>query len=648
MRPNKTIAKYLCPITIVLGIILTIWLRTPFLKEGSPYLYREDEGHHFNRIVNMMKSGDLNPHYFHKPSLHFYLRLPVVAAGFLWSVKKGEINNLNEIVTSDPFGVADYSFSVSHPRLLLVSRTFSLLLQLGSIALTFAICMRLLGGFWLPAFAAILFALSPSAISESSVIGVDGVMTFFCLLSVYLGLRAHELKTTLALFWCAVAAGLAVSSKYNALPIIVVPLIACLTQKPYRLERSLIALFIPWIAFIAASPYIIISLPEFLNQLAYEIWHYGIAGHIGHMAEPGLSQLKFYCNWLSHDGLGLIAASLALCGSVLLIFKFRNYNLLIALAFPVLFFLLMIAQKANFERNMVVIIPFAAIFSALTLSSLKKIIPQTLICLLAAIALIQPAVSAFELRSATAVIPESRLAAASEIQALAQEGKEFAVDGKLQFARKLLEVPGVSRSDFTNASPAKAYQDGFDYLAIRSSDKFKMLSGGFFEDVREFDGANEPQRIVQNPALSFLKRKTDLNSEQTSQLQRDLIPLTLVFPDSKSEISFAQQPDPQLWLQKSIQSLLIKTSDNTTLPQTLKLNLFSPWPDQVVTFYVGSNATEVNMAGKALSEVSLQLEPGKKEQFILVKSSRVHSPKALGISIDTRRLAVAIKAAALY
>ncbi|NDC38077.1 MAG: hypothetical protein EBZ48_08485 [Proteobacteria bacterium] len=70
--------------TLLLALVIlafAAWLRVPFIRSGMPYFYNEDEAHHYNRVVNMVKRGEFNPHYFLKPSLHFYLRMPVVAVG---------------------------------------------------------------------------------------------------------------------------------------------------------------------------------------------------------------------------------------------------------------------------------------------------------------------------------------------------------------------------------------------------------------------------------------------------------------------------------------------------------------------------------------------------------------------------------------
>ncbi len=102
----------------------------------------------FYIIVNMMKTRDMDPHYFHKPSLHFYLRMPSVAIGYYWAKKNGEIQNFQQIVSSDPFGIANYSFSSSHPRILKVARSFTVLLQIASIFLAYLIAVFLLQSRW--------------------------------------------------------------------------------------------------------------------------------------------------------------------------------------------------------------------------------------------------------------------------------------------------------------------------------------------------------------------------------------------------------------------------------------------------------------------------------------------------------------------
>ena len=196
-----------------------------------PYFYSEDEGHHFNRLVNMVKAGDLNPHYFNKPSLHFYLRMPAVAAAFLWSARADELQSIQDIDTENPFGLAGYAWGVSHPRIVMWVRSVSIILSLLIILVTFLLTAWLVRSPWIAVGAAWLVACSPALVTDSAKIGVDTLMTFVCLLTIYFAIRTVREPTLGLIVLTGLCAGLAISSKYNAAPIIVLPLAACVLSR---------------------------------------------------------------------------------------------------------------------------------------------------------------------------------------------------------------------------------------------------------------------------------------------------------------------------------------------------------------------------------------------------------------------------------
>jgi len=124
---------------IIVLCFFSLWLRLPFIYSGMPFFYSEDEAHHFNRVAEMTKSGDWDPHYFHKPSLHFYLRIPVTALAFLDSARKGHIKSLKELRTRDKYGLAGYAFTASHPGIVKWNRALSVLFSLLLIVFTYLI-----------------------------------------------------------------------------------------------------------------------------------------------------------------------------------------------------------------------------------------------------------------------------------------------------------------------------------------------------------------------------------------------------------------------------------------------------------------------------------------------------------------------------
>ena len=57
---------------ITIGII-ALCLRLWAIDFGLPYLYHPDEVNKITIAQNIFKTGDLNPHYFSKPTLFIYL-----------------------------------------------------------------------------------------------------------------------------------------------------------------------------------------------------------------------------------------------------------------------------------------------------------------------------------------------------------------------------------------------------------------------------------------------------------------------------------------------------------------------------------------------------------------------------------------------
>ncbi|MCB0333041.1 MAG: glycosyltransferase family 39 protein, partial [Bdellovibrionales bacterium] len=484
---------------LVATLLFLLWFRFPTISTGLPYFTQEDEAHHFNRVVRMVQSGNWDPEYFHKPSLHFYLRMPIVALSFLWNVREGHIRKIEEIQTKNPYGIAGYSFTASHIGIVKWNRAFSVLLIMLSLWLTYLVAFELTSSFFLSLIALILAGVSPELLRYSGTIGVDVVMTFFCLLTTYLATRFKKEDPLSSLLALGVCAGLAVSSKYNALPIMGLPLFVCLLNKRFNAQSILVSLLSPVVGFFLGSPYILASLPLFLNQFAYEIWHYGVAGHVGHTAEPGTEQAIFYTKWLASDGLGTLGALLTLFG-VLALLKKPNRKALSALWFPLFFFLLMVSQRANFTRNMIVVIPFAACFVAYGLSTLLRFFSPTSILRPIAVGVVllfligEPVTRAFEIRFAMASQEDSRDSLSTWIRSGKLTG-ETAISGKLWASREVTTLPSLTQYDPSQDTPLDLYLQGYTNIITgpKGLEHQIPLLNNLTSTLKEFPGETTPQ-----------------------------------------------------------------------------------------------------------------------------------------------------------
>ncbi|RME57231.1 MAG: phospholipid carrier-dependent glycosyltransferase, partial [Candidatus Dadabacteria bacterium] len=287
---------------------------TPWVYRGLPYIYQEDEGHHLNRTLEMVKYGNWNPKYFRKPSLHFYLRVPVSSLAYLWLARKGEIKKVSQIRTRDPWGLAKYNYSVNREAFIVFNRWFGVFLAVLILFMTGWLFkeIEIKGLSFLAGLA--LFVTSVPLIKYSATVGADIVMAFFCIAAAVSTFSFFKNPTLLKASMLGALAGLSASSKYNGALILVLPILAVLlSRRRDKLLLWFLILFFSALFFILGSPFILVEYPKFLNDLGYEFWHYGKAGHIGHEASPGLSQAFFYLSWLKKEG-GIIVFILALWG----------------------------------------------------------------------------------------------------------------------------------------------------------------------------------------------------------------------------------------------------------------------------------------------------------------------------------------------
>ena len=93
MRPS---AFTLAVILVVAGL-----LRFAALGSGIPFNIGVDEPEILSRVVQMMRTGDFNPHFFDYPGLYFYVQLGVAILRFLVGATLGEWSSLDQVSNND-------------------------------------------------------------------------------------------------------------------------------------------------------------------------------------------------------------------------------------------------------------------------------------------------------------------------------------------------------------------------------------------------------------------------------------------------------------------------------------------------------------------------------------------------------------------
>jgi 4-amino-4-deoxy-L-arabinose transferase-like glycosyltransferase len=359
--------------------ILRFWS----LGFGIPYAVGVDEPEIMERVVNMMKTGDFNPHFFDYPTLFFYMQLPVAIARFLFGALSGSWHSLDQ---------------VSAAHFYLWARALTAAIGTATVFLLFQIGLR--WGARHALLGAGLLAVLPMHVRESHFVLTDVPATFFATLTFLLSLVAHEKGTPKAFMWAGAAAGLTIATKYNAGIVLMMPLIAVWMTLDAQRFKCLLWLLGGCIgAFLIAAPYTILDLPGFLNGFAGLTTYYRTRGSD---VEPGW---VIYFKHLSTT-MGWTATLLMIAGFILGIVRAVKgpgrvrWTLLVA--FPFVYFVTVSGRALIYGRYLLPMLPFVCLLAAIAVVSgvslLRRFdIPHTprrlLITGLTIAALLQPLVN---------------------------------------------------------------------------------------------------------------------------------------------------------------------------------------------------------------------------------------------------------------
>lgn len=229
-------------------------IRALGITHDLPFSFMGDEAHFVKRAV-AFGSGDLNPHWFHKPAGYMYLLFFEYGLFYLIGRVLGAFPNLDAFISL---------FVNDRSAFYLIGRATTLLFGVGMVAMTYLIGRRVFGrGAGL--LAAGLLALCPAHVLGSQVVKADVPAGFFVVLALWLLLPAVEDPRRVKPFLLAgLAAGIGMGVKYYSVPLLPVFFLACWDPARPFLRRvwGMAVNWRPWaavamftVAFFAVSPY---------------------------------------------------------------------------------------------------------------------------------------------------------------------------------------------------------------------------------------------------------------------------------------------------------------------------------------------------------------------------------------------------------
>jgi hypothetical protein len=344
--PEK-LTKYILPLILVLAFALrlkNIWF-------GYPLQLHPDEPVIVQSALNIISTGDMNPHNFLYPSLNIYLNALLYKTVSL-------VENVILRISTDAKPEIHYY---------LYGRALNVLFSTASIYVVYDIGKRLFNP-WSGIAAACFIAASSLHVGNSYFVTVDTSMAFWCTLACLIATLIYTKGAKTSYYLAGgVCVGFAIGCKYTAfpafLPILVAHVYQSRQERNFTNKNIILAAAVVPVAFLLTTPYALLDYRAFLSALAYQKREYSI-GHPGAESFYGLS-IGNYCKYLFTEGYGIIPSILALAGIPVLYRNSRSCVLLL-LSFPLAILVFLGMYKVYFPRNVVTLIPFLSLFSGYT------------------------------------------------------------------------------------------------------------------------------------------------------------------------------------------------------------------------------------------------------------------------------------------
>ncbi|MFW5787360.1 MAG: ArnT family glycosyltransferase [Halanaerobiales bacterium] len=374
-REHSLIIKYFKKYR--LEIIFLIFITAFFsLKGGLPFYHPDFI---VDNIKHLLENGG-DPNFFNYPGLVLYVH------AFFYIISDTIINLFNLIIPQAELTVNYYK--LSH----LVTTLFSISGVLLVYFSTYLIFKKRITAF----ISSLVLSTSLIWVAHSHFITVDLPLAVLCLLTVFFSLyfiKKTKVLTPLQLFILGGTVGLSAAAKYNGGLIIIAVLLPLFynyrKRKKLLFTHTLLIIFFSLIVFTLANPFILLNFAKFENDFSYEMEH-AQTGHFGYQSD---NSFLYHIQNSLINGFGLLILIPALIGFLGIIFSSRITvtQKLVLIPFPLLFYLFMGNSRLAFQRYILPLIPFLAIYTAcgfniihikLKHSLTKKYLPDLIILIL--------------------------------------------------------------------------------------------------------------------------------------------------------------------------------------------------------------------------------------------------------------------------
>lgn len=487
-RPSR-----LTLILLLLTLILAGVLRVYGIDFGLPYLYQPDEPNKVTAAQNIVKTGNLNPHYFKKPTLLIYANALLYVPYYLKGKAEGRFRTPDDIPAPDrPLMGTGY---IGAPDAMVMGRSLTAVLGVWVVLLTWAVGRRFFPNPWVPLVAALAVAVSPMQVTQSHYIEVNIYLVAAILGVLWAALRLYERGEHRDYLLAGFLTGIAVTCKYPGVVAFVFPLTAHWLRSGRKLviTRSLkwMLALIP-AGFFLGTPYALFDPVNFVLGAGSEAVHYS-TGH------EGLEGNTFF--WYLHYAWTQEGPLMAV-GAVAIFFAIRRRDdrLMLLASFPLVYFIFISLFQVRNGRTFLPITPFAFLLATGFLADLagrlgalapawKRVAAGAALALTLVAGLAVPLIRAIEFdRRLTAV--DSRETSRAWIEQNIPAGSHIALEAY---------SPYLSRDRYRLEYLQRAVEQPADWYAGKGV-QYVVFSGGMYGRYLR-DPERYPERLAEYRAL---------------------------------------------------------------------------------------------------------------------------------------------------
>ena len=260
----------------VAALVLRLW----GINFGLPHLYDTDEWRLVMPALQMLHTGDLNPHEFLYGSLQRYMLAGIYGLYFLYGRSRGLFTTIHDIPVYGQENIREV-YAYPYPGIYLTGRMLTAILGALTVVVVYLIGRRLMnrqGGL----VAALLLTFFPLHVVYSHFIRTDVPVTLFVTLSFLFALRVLEDGIPRDYALAGLLAGLSGSTKYPG-AMVIVALVAAHFLRHQGEDggiKLLVGLVAGGVGYVIGTPFTLLDFKTWLYWLDQASKLYDLPGLI--------------------------------------------------------------------------------------------------------------------------------------------------------------------------------------------------------------------------------------------------------------------------------------------------------------------------------------------------------------------------------